>query len=291
MAAYGGDSTYAASGGALTQIIQFPLPTITTVAPVAATAGGPAFTLTVNGTNFYAGATVMWGSTALATTYVSATQLTSLVPANLIADVGSTAVTVLSSGGASAPVTFAVAASTAPPLLLLLSPGSMTAGTLTGGQFFSLTVSGANFVRGSFVQWNSSVRSTTFVSSTELMADITAGDVLTAGTDLVTVSNPAPYPGTSAALPFVVLSANPVATIAGASLSDTPDASGNYSLTLTGSNFVPASTVNWNGAILTTTYVGPSQISAVVTASEYASQPALVTVSNPAGTSAGFELP
>lgn len=55
MAAYGGDSTYAASGGAVTQIIQFPLPTITTLAPVAATAGGAAFTLTVNGTNFYAG--------------------------------------------------------------------------------------------------------------------------------------------------------------------------------------------------------------------------------------------
>jgi hypothetical protein len=63
-------------------------------------------------------------------------------------------------------------------------------------------------------------------------------------------------------------------------------------LTLTGTDFVPSSTVEWNGASLTTSFVSPWQIMAVVTASDYASLPAAVTVRNPdpAGTSAAFEL-
>ena len=47
------------------------VPTITSLSPNSATAGGPAFTLTINGTNFTSAATSKWGSTALAVTYKS----------------------------------------------------------------------------------------------------------------------------------------------------------------------------------------------------------------------------
>src|SRR5437016_2295992 len=59
-------------------------PAITSLSPTSITAGAPTFTLTVNGTGFVSGDTVLWNGGALTTTFVSATQVTASVPANLI---------------------------------------------------------------------------------------------------------------------------------------------------------------------------------------------------------------
>ncbi len=53
-----------------------PPPVITTLSPTSATAGGAAFTLTVNGTGFVNGAVVSFNGAAKTTTFGSATQLT-----------------------------------------------------------------------------------------------------------------------------------------------------------------------------------------------------------------------
>jgi len=173
------------------------------------------------------------------------------------------------------------------PLPLGLSPSSKT----TGGANFILTVTGGNFTSTSVVLWNGAVRTTVFVSGTQLTADIKAADIAKEATDLVTVANSAPNPGTSSALPFVVQSSTPVATISGASISASADGSGNYALTLTGADFVTGSLVDWNNtSFLTTNYVSPWQISAAITAAEYASLPATVKVVNPSGPATGFEL-
>jgi Zinc carboxypeptidase/Ig-like domain CHU_C associated len=67
-----------------------------------------------------------------------------------------------------------------------VSPNTRTAGSGA----FTLTVTGTNFISGqSIVRWNGANRTTTFVSSTQLTAAITAGDVATAGTANVTVFN------------------------------------------------------------------------------------------------------
>ena len=111
-----------------------------------------------------------------------------------------------------------------------------------------------------------------------------------------TVANPiaisVPKAEISAALPFAVQSSAAVATITGASLADTPASNGDYLLTLTGTGFLPDSTVQVYGGngSLTTEYVSPYQISAVLTASDYLLLPAMVTVKNPSGISAGFEV-
>jgi hypothetical protein len=176
---------------------------------------------------------------------------------------------------------------TSQPLVLWLSSGS----AIAGGSGFTLTVNGANFTPSSLVLWNGSVRATTFVNSTQLTATVLTSDLAAEGTELVTVANPSPNATTSAAQPFVVMSATPVATISGASLAVAADSSGNHVLSLTGTDFVPGSTVQWNGSSLTTSYISPWQISATVTASESSALPATVTVNNPAGTSGGFKLP
>jgi uncharacterized protein (TIGR03437 family) len=90
-----------------------PAATITSLQPSSVSAGGPAFTLTVNGTNFASGAVVRWNGTNLSTTFVSATQLTAQVPANLIAAAGSASITVANPGAtASNALTFTIATQT-----------------------------------------------------------------------------------------------------------------------------------------------------------------------------------
>ena len=84
------------------------LATPTSVFPSIANAGGPAFTLTVNGDNFLAGTVVEWGSTALSTTFVSATQLTAAVPASLIATAGTVQIGLTTSAGLSLTLPFTV---------------------------------------------------------------------------------------------------------------------------------------------------------------------------------------
>ena len=62
--------------------------------PAAVRPGGAGFTLTVNGTGFVAGATVNWNGSGLATTLVSGSQLTAIVPAANIASANAASVTV-----------------------------------------------------------------------------------------------------------------------------------------------------------------------------------------------------
>jgi hypothetical protein len=68
-----------------------PVPVISGISPAFTSAGGAIFTLTVTGSEFTTGSTVYWGTSALATTYGSATQLTAQVPATDIATGGTTA--------------------------------------------------------------------------------------------------------------------------------------------------------------------------------------------------------
>jgi hypothetical protein len=72
------------------------MPTVSAFSPNSATAGGAAFTLTVNGTNFAAKAVVNWNGAAQTanTTFVSANQLTVAVPASAIGTAGTISVTV-----------------------------------------------------------------------------------------------------------------------------------------------------------------------------------------------------
>ena len=178
------------------------------------------------------------------------------------------------------------------PLLFALSPATVT----SGGMDFTLTVTGANFATNSVVLWNGAVRTTMYVGSTQLTAAILAEDITNESTSVVTVANPAPNAATSAGQPFAVMSYAPVPTISGLTITPTTDGSGNYVLALTGTDLISGSVVQWNDASwgtitdLTTTYVSSWTISAILTANEYGDWPSPVTVSNPAGSSAVFEL-
>lgn len=88
-----------------------PMPVISALSPAYADQGGTAFSLTVDGTGYVPGSTVYWGSNAVTTTYVSATQLTASIPANDIASTGTATITVQSptpGGGTSTSLSFEI---------------------------------------------------------------------------------------------------------------------------------------------------------------------------------------
>ena len=95
-----------------------PVPSISSISPSSVTAGGAAFTLTVNGSNFMTASTVQWNNSSRTTTYVKATQLTASISAADIATVGTLPVTVINpapGGGASAGFSLAVNNPPPPP--------------------------------------------------------------------------------------------------------------------------------------------------------------------------------
>lgn len=89
------------------------------------------------------------------------------------------------------------------PGLISFSPATAKA---SSGDF-DLTLYGADFVPGSTVMWNGNAHPTTFVSSSQLTAEISSSDVASPGIAQVTVSNGPPGGGTSHVFRFDVESA------------------------------------------------------------------------------------
>ena len=58
---------------------------------------------------------------------------------------------------------------------------------MSGGPAFTLTATGAEFTQTSVIAWNGTPLITTFVSATQLTANVSAADISTAQTDQVTV--------------------------------------------------------------------------------------------------------
>ena len=274
--------TNPAGGGtsnAQTFTINNPAPTATSLSPTSATAGGAAFTLTVNGTGFVSTSVVKFNGATKTTTFVSATQLTAAITAADIATAGTATVTVTNpapGGGTSASVSFTINAASA-PTLTSLAPTSAT----VGGAAFTLTLTGTGFVAGATVNFGASPAITpSSVTSTQIVATIPAADISTAGTVNVTVTNPAGG-GTSNAQTFTIN--NPAPTVT--SLSPTSATAGGaaFTLTVNGTGFVSTSVVKFNGAAKTTTFVSATQLTAAITAADIATAgTATVTVTNPA---------
>jgi YVTN family beta-propeller protein len=185
-----------------------PTPTVISISPNSVAAGAAAFTLTVNGTNYVTGSMIVFGGSALATTFVSSTQLNASIAASSIAAAGDSTVTVTNpapGGGTSNSITFTVfGIASAVPTISLLAPSCAPP-----EEPVQLTVvgpnPGANFVAGSVVRWNGSDRPTTSNGSINgLIAQISASDVAAVGTAAVTVFNPGPGGGSSNSLTFTI---------------------------------------------------------------------------------------
>lgn len=245
------------SGAALN--VTPPAPTIASMSPVSVVTGCGAMTLTVNGANFLSGSlatVVRWNSTALTTTYVSSTQVTAAVPASLTASAGTVNISVVTTGGITPNLPFTV--NQAVPAITSETPSKVIAGY---GAFI-LTVSGTNLVSPSTVYWGTTPLVTTHYTSSSLLAQVPANLVANQGTFSLTVTT---VGGTSAPVNYTVGPPVPVIT----SLSPSSAAAGGaaFTLTITGTGFVPGIEVLWGITWVKCAYVSPTEETATIPAS------------------------
>jgi peptidoglycan/xylan/chitin deacetylase (PgdA/CDA1 family) len=159
---------------------------------------------------FSALATDQHGSamSGVAFTWTSSDPSAASVDANGLATgvgAGSTEISASAQAVSSNAVSLTVTAASAggPLTITRLSPPIALVGS---GDLLSLTITGTGFVPGALVNFGSNILIPTSVNPTAIMVTVPAAE-LTSATPanqplLVTVTNPAPYAGTSGALPF-----------------------------------------------------------------------------------------
>lgn len=151
------------------------------------------------------------------------------------------------------------------PVLTGIAPQNQ----VVGGSGFTLSVSGSGFVANSIVKWDDSARSTSYLSNGMLTAQIAAADIASSGSKSVTVYTPAPGGGTTTPQTFSIN--NPLPVLNGLSPSNISAGGGSFTLTVSGSGFVPTSKVRWDSSERPTTYFGASELRAAIPATDIAS--------------------
>jgi len=270
------------------QQIKSPTPKITKLVPADKPAGQPAFTLEVDGTNFTPGSIVSWNGAARTTIFQTTSVLHAQIFQTDIAHAGTASVAVVTQppgGGVTKALVFTIdEVNSNVPQVTSISPNSAT----TGGNSFTLTVTGSNFVSGANVTVNGAIRTTAFESTTQVQATILSSDIARAGTLQIAVVNPAPGGGSSGFVSLAVT--NPVPFLSAVSPTAILAGSAATSLSLTGTGFVPDSVATINGAARPTTFNNSTSIQAALTAGDFLNAGVLqVHVVNPAdgGTGGG----
>lgn len=165
------------------------------------------------------------------------------------------------------------------PAIVSLSPNSASA----GGNTVTVTITGYNFMSTSTVLWNGNARTTTYASSTQLQAQITAADIANSGSAQLSITNPAPGGGNSGAAEFFINPrSNPAPTLLSLIPPSVNAGSPDLILTVNGSNFLPTSTIEWNGVPAPTSYLSDAHLEAQIPASDLAApEIAGIVVVNP----------
>jgi hypothetical protein len=258
------------------------VPTLNTIAPVAAAAGGPGFTLTLNGTRFVTSSVVRWNGNARPTTFISSTQLTAAIGAADIAAVGTAQVTVETpppGGGASTALTFAI---NPPPSI------AVSATTVAGGASVTATLS--NGLGGAY-DWlalasttapNTSYLKFIYIGSGVTTRAWTVAMPTTIGTYEFRLFLNNGYTRAATSPAVAVTSTAPILT--SLSPASAPVGGAAFTLSVHGSGFTTGSAVRWNGAERATTFVSASQLQAAIPATDLnAAGTAQVTVAAPGG--------
>ena len=172
------------------------------------------------------------------------------------------------------------------PAISYLSPTFIPAGSPNPLYVY---VVGSNFLPNSTVQVGGVSRLTGFYASNELVFQLTAAEQASPGSYSISVLNPAPSGGVSAATTFTVSAAATTPVITRTSPTQFTAGAASTYLYVYGQNLVPGSSIQWNGTTVATsssfsstngyylyTYLPASLLATAGTAS--------VTVTNPAVT-------
>lgn len=214
------------------------------------TGGGE--TVTIRGSGFMAGAVASFGGTQAPTTFVDSNTLTVVIPA---LSAGWQDVTVTNPNGASytAPGIFQVLAAEPTPVISGFSPAELAVESDIAGfdQPLEVAVVGSGFAAYDTVEVNGEPSDSEFIDTAHLEAVIPAALTGTIGSVSLTVTSP--YTGTSNAMSLPMVNPVPVIDYGSPLLLNT--GTGGSSVWVSGTNFVNASVVQWNGQNLSTSLV------------------------------------
>ncbi len=255
--------------------LQNPIPVLQTISPIFLPVGS--FSLQVGGANFVKGSQVIFGGTALATTYVSPTQLTATGTA-ASAQVGMVKVTVQNPdpGKIASVASMNVQVGASGQVSVVVIPA--TAQIAAGSTFqYRTAVNGA--AGNTAVRWaingipsgNATVGTisagglytapTTIPTPNTIQVQATSvADTTATSTGTATLTNPAPI--VSAVLPTTI----PI---------------GNFTIVVTGQKFAAGAVVSFGGSFLPTTFISSTELTATGTATSAQAGTVQVTVINP----------
>lgn len=271
-------------GGGTSNVVEFPVeagvPRLDSIDPPGARADQAGAVVTLNGSNFGEGATVMLGDDEAPAAFVSATQLrvTLTTPMTL----GRFPVKVKippPGGGISNAIDFTVTSLV--PAIVEIRPASSVSGQ-------TITIAGTNFGRGSRVLIGGVAAVTATVSDTQLTAVVPFE--IPAGVAAVVVANPAPGGGNSNEAAIQLSAA--IAAITALDPASVKLDQVNPTITVTGRGFANRAVVQVDGVAVTTTFVNETTLKFVLPAIAKAGV-VNITVLNPppgGGVSAPFAL-
>jgi hypothetical protein len=282
--------SWTATSKAQTVEVASAAPTVTSTSPSSRGQGAASQNVTISGTNFASGATASFSGTGItvnSTTFVSASQLTANITIASNAATGARGVTVTNpdAGTGTGTGSFTVNAA---PTVASTSPSSRGQGATSQ----SIIIKGSGFVSGATASFGTgiTVNSTTFVSATELSANIMVESGAATGARTVTVTNPDAGVG-SLASAFTV---NAGPAVGSTSPSSRSQGATSQSITIKGSGFVSGATSSFSGTGITvnsTTFKSSTELTANITIATGATTGSRdVTVTNPdAGIATGSE--
>ncbi len=278
IATISGCSTAGSNTTSTTPVTPVTAVVVSSVSPAKLAAGAAATTLTITGSGFTSTSSVQVGGALESTTFVSATQLTALVPASQLASGGMLSI-IAASGSASSASGTAVNLEIDNPAAVITQ--SVPATLLTGTPSTTVALLGTGFVPTTIVQVSGSARPTAYVSPTQLNVVLTAADVATSGSLSLSAVNPAPGGGTSVAAVVPVANLT-VTSIAPAKLTA---GAGLTTLTVSGTGFSNTTSVQVAGALVSTTFISPTQLTAVIPAAQLANGAMLSVIATSSGVS------
>lgn len=255
------------------------LPVITSMSPRDIPLGSAATLVTVAGTGFVEDTRVRLDGSDRTTTWHSDTRLTVSLPATDFFEPGTRVVTAYSpppGGGSSTPAQLLVSPSS--PIIDSVSPAALPVGQAS----MPVTVFGTGFRSGAVVRWDGSDRPTIRVSGGQLVVSLASTDLALPGTHTITVHHTTMPASHSEGREFGV--GHPAPTIVAASPSYAIVGRA-FTLTVTGSSFVPGAAVHWNGAPRQTGFVSSNQLTARIEGADVASADTItIRVVNPSPT-------
>ena len=245
-----------------------PVPAITSISPNTILRG-TASTITIEGSGFVRSSSAFIRISAsdysLSTIFIDNHYLQAEIPKDLLISAGTFQIVVTNppvtggDGGTSNAANIQV--NNPAPAISSIDPLETIAGTTS----LNLTVYGSGFFNDTTFYINGAARPFTLVSQTKIQIGLTATD-LEAGTHLiVTASNPLPGGGTSNSATLTVL--NPIPSISSINPSSITEGSSDFTLTMTGNNFVKTSTIYFNNQQYLTTYISSTQLKATIPSS------------------------